>query len=277
MNLDHRSLEALTEHSQDLHSDAMQQTRDALSEIVELGHQKRATDPTKAVDLDRRNLIRKSLFAAGVIGAGFGSGFLRNSWTRVFAAGTDVDALQTSAAIEHLAVKVYQTAAGLPPNVSGASNPVILAFVKTTIAQHTDHANAFNAAIQQLGGKAQTGLDTTVYNGVVSPALPKIKGPSDVLALAIILEDAAAQSYISYATNASDANAIKTWGSIAPVEAQHVAVLTAVKALVDGGAPQLITLPPNLAALPMAAGSIGFPHSFYPITNARPSTEATVS
>ena len=277
MNLDQRGVQALTEQSQDLHSDAMQQTRNALSEIVDLGHEQRTRGAGPDVDVDRRSLLRKSLFAAGVIGAGFGAGFLRNSWTTVFAAGTDVDALQTSAAIENLAIKVYQTAAGLPPSVSGASNPVILAFVKTTIAQHMDHANAFNAAIQQLGGKEQMGLDTTVYNGVVSPALPKIKGPSDVLALAITLEDAAAQSYISYATNASNANAIKTWASIAPVEAQHVAVLTAVKALVDGGAPQLITLPPNLAALPMAAGSIGFPHSFYPITNARPSSEATVS
>ena len=275
MPLDEPRLHDLIEQSQDIHSDAMRATTKTLDEVVELGRASQAHD---RVDGDRRRFLTRSLFAAGTVTAGaFGAGFLRNAVTRVYAAGTDLDALQTSAAIENLAVAVYTKAAGLPANVSGASNPVVLKFVQTTISQHTDHANAFNAAIMQLGGKAQTGVDEVVFNGVVVPALPKITGPEDVLALAITLEDAAAQTYVKFGSQANDANAVKTWASIAPVEAQHVAVLTAVRALVVGGAPQLITLPPNLAALPAAAGSVGFPNSFEPVMNARPSGEATVS
>src|SRR5579863_1348409 len=230
MPIDEPRLHELIEQSQDIHSDAMRATVTTLDEVVEMGHVTRARGD---VDNERRRFLTRSLFAAGAVTAGaFGSSFLRGAVTRVYAAGTDVDALQTSAAIENLAVAVYTKAASLPANVSGAANPVVLKFVQTTIQQHTDHANAFNAAIMQLGGKAQTGIDMTVYNGVVTPALPKITGPVDVLSLAITLEDAAAQSYVKFGSDASDANAIKTWASIAPVEAQHVAVLTAVKALV---------------------------------------------
>lgn len=275
MPFDEPRLHELIERSQDIHSDAMRATSSTLDEVIEMGRQARARGEAGT---DRRRFLTRSLFAAGTVTAGaFGAGFLRGAVTRVYAAGTDVDALQTSAAIENLAVAVYNKAATLPPNVSGAANPVVLQFVKTTIQQHTDHANAFNAAIMQLGGKAQTGIDMTVYNGVVTPALPKITGPADVLALAITLEDAAAQSYVKFGSDAGDANAVKTWASIAPVEAQHVAVLTAVRALVTGGAPQLVAIPTDVASLPSAAGSIGFPNSFEPVMNARPSGEATVS
>jgi hypothetical protein len=146
-----------------------------------------------------------------------------------------------------------------------------------TIAQHTDHGRAFNAAVTQLGGKPQTQIDKPVFDGVVTPALAKIKGPADVVALAITLEDAAAQSYIAFAGMADDANAVKTWASIAPVEAQHVAVLLAVQALVAAGAPQLITLPPDLTKLPAAAGSVGFPNGFYKTDQARPAGEGAVA
>ena len=275
MRFDENRLHGLIEESQDTHSQAMRLTDEALAETVEHGREARAAGHLEFDD--RRRFLRKALFAAGAVGGGFGATFLRGAFTHVLAAsGDDVAALQTSAALENLAVKVYQTAAGLPPSVSGAANPVILKFVQTTIAQHTDHAKAFNAAAAALGGQEQTNVDSAVYNAVVTPALPKITGPADVLALAITLEDAAAQTYISFGGAGSDANAIKTWASVAPVEAQHVAILRAVKALVDGGAPQLIALPPDLTKLPSAAGSVGFPKSFYETSAARPATEAAV-
>ncbi|MGH3803337.1 MAG: hypothetical protein ACRDTD_25055, partial [Pseudonocardiaceae bacterium] len=51
--------------------------------------------------------------------------------------------------------------------------------------------------------------------------------------------------------------------SVAGVEAQHVAILLAVQALLVANAPQLIALPPDLTKLPSAAGKIGFPDAFY--------------
>jgi hypothetical protein len=61
------------------------------------------------------------------------------------------------------------------------------------------------------------------------------------------------------------------------VEAQHVAVLNAVKALVGAGHPEYITLPPPLDKLPAAAGSVGFPNAFYPYDQARPADEGAVT
>jgi len=60
------------------------------------------------------------------------------------------------------------------------------------------------------------------------------------------------------------------------IEAQHVAVLRAVQALVVAGHPEYITLPPPLAKLPAAAGNVGFPDSFFKTDMARPATEGAV-
>ena len=40
--------------------------------------------------------------------------------------------------------------------------------------------------------------------------------------------------------------------------------------------PNLIALPPDAAALPAAAGSVGFPDAFFKTTNARPANEGAV-
>jgi hypothetical protein len=60
------------------------------------------------------------------------------------------------------------------------------------------------------------------------------------------------------------------------VESQHKAILLAVQALLAGGAPQLIALPPDAAKLPAAAGSVGFPDAFYPTSMAAPVAEGAV-
>jgi hypothetical protein len=186
--------------------------------------------------------------------------------------------LQTAASIENLAITVYKKALTLPAAVSGAANPVIAAFVTTTIKQHTDHAQAFNAAALALHGTAQTDVDHKVLDSVVTPALTAVKGPGDVVGLAITLEDAAAQTYVKFGGAVADSNARKPFASIAPVEAQHAAVLRAVKALLDAGAPQLVALPPDLGKLPAAAGDVAFrDSSFYPTSAARPASEGVVA
>lgn len=276
MHVDEQRMTTLLEESQDLHSDAMRATRAGLAEVVEQGRQSPAT--TQAHDADRRRLITRALFAAGALGTGAAAAALGRATLTVFAdSGTDVQMLQTAASIENLAIAVYQKALTLPAAVSGASIPVVATFVTKTVQQHMDHLQAFNAAAQQLGGKAQTGLDMTVYNAVVAPALPMIKGPADVIGLALTLENAAAQTYVAFGGAVGDSNALKTFASIAPVEAQHTAVLLAVQALVAAGHPELITLPPDLTKLPAAAGSVGFPNNFYKTDMARPAAEGAVT
>ncbi len=50
-----------------------------------------------------------------------------------------------------------------------------------------------------------------------------------------------------------------------------------MSALDDTNAPQLIALPPNLAALPGVAGSVGFPDAYFPTNQARPANEGALS
>lgn len=173
---------------------------------------------------------------------------------------SDIQALQTAASIENLAVAVYTKAATLPFIKNG--NKVVAAFVAKTAEQHEAQAKLFNDAAVEAGGKKQTRTHPT-YQKVVDKALPTIKGPADVVALALTLEDAAAQTFTAFVGKVSTPELRTLFGSIAPVHAQQRAILLAVQALVKGGAVDLIALPPKAGKLPEAAGSVGFPKSFY--------------
>jgi rubrerythrin len=238
--IDTRLLTELTTQSQDLHGDATRITREALGDFAEQ-KQERAS----------------------------------RQWWQAMAAtsGTDVAALQTAASIENLAVSVYTTAAGLPFIKNG--NTVVAAFIAKTTMQHQAHGQAFNAAATQAGGKVQNAADPK-YAAVVKQMLPSIKGPADVVKLAITLEDVAAQTYTRNVSQVSDPALRKLFGSVAPVEAQHRAVLLAVQALLAGGGAALIAIPTIPAKLPAAAGGVGFPDSFYATTSASPVSEGAV-
>jgi hypothetical protein len=151
------------------------------------------------------------------------------------------------------------------------------------MAQHAQHGQAFNSAVQALGGRAQTNPDPK-YLPVVKAAVAAIgkdspaAGALAVVGLAMTLENVAAETYVNNCSLYSDANAKRITASIMGVEAQHVAVLAAVQALLSAGAPQLIALSPMVVeSLPAAAGSIGFPHAFYPTSNASPAPEGALA
>jgi len=186
---------------------------------------------------------------------------------------SDIQALQTAASIENLAAAVYTKAATLPFIKSG--NKVVAAFVAKTAEQHEAQAKLFNDAAVEAGGKKQTKTSAT-YQKVVDAALPKIKGPADVVALALQLEDVAAQTFTAYVGKVSTPELRTLFGSIAPVHAQQRAILLAVQALIKGGAADLIALPPKADKLPEAAGGVGFPTGFYPVEDAAPVTEGAL-
>jgi hypothetical protein len=198
--------------------------------------------------------------------------------TALAAAGSaDVRMLQTAAALENLAVAVYTQVAAMSPERSGTSIPVVRGFVTATIAHHRVHAQAFNAAALALGGAAQTGIDRTVNDSVVTPALRRIAGPGDVLRLAVTLEDMAAGTYIDFGAAATDPRALRALATVAPVEAQHAAVLRAVGSLVGAGLGELVVVGPDLSKLPAAVGAAGFPDGFFGTVSARPAGEAAVA
>jgi hypothetical protein len=267
--IDEHGLGALSEQSDDLHSDAMKGARRDLADYVD------ASQEAEFVrSRNRERLVtNRGLIAAGVVGAGL----VAFSASPAFAAdkSTDIMALQTAAGIENLAVFTYKTALTLPFIGGSTANAVVKAFAMKTMAQHADHAKAFNAAATGLGGKAQSATDPK-YTPIVSKAVPTIKSAADVVALAITLEDVAAQTYVKDVGLVSTPDLRQLFASVAGVESQHKAILLAVQALVKGGAPQLIALPPDAAKLPAAAGSVGFPDAFYPTSMAAPVTEGAV-
>ena len=255
-NLDTRLLAELTEQSQDLNSDALRITCEALTEYEQ-----------------QQEPVRRWWQRGTAVTALVGGAALLGSARAAAASSDDIMALQTAASLENLAVSVYTTAAGLPFIKDG--NKTVAAFIAKTTGQHTAHGQAFNAAATQAGGRAQNAPDPK-YLAVVKQMLPSIKTPADVVKLAITLEDVAAQTYTSYVSKVSDPQLRRLFASVAPVEAQHRSTLLAVQALLAGGAPQLIAIPTDAGKLPAAAGSVGFPDAFYPTKSASPISEGAV-
>jgi hypothetical protein len=290
MPIDERALDDLVEHSQDLQSDAMRSSKDSLDELVELGQERRSRGDidlaaSRQSAVVHQEGVRKGLAAGGALAAtAFGAALIGLTASAAFAdTPTDIQLLQTSAAIENLAVSTYKTALTLPYIGGSSANGVIKAFATTTMAQHAQHAQAFNSAATALGGKAQTNADPK-YVPVVNSAVASIvkdspsAGALAVVDLAMTLENVAAETYVNNCSMLGDKNAKTITASIMGVEAQHVAILIAVKTLLNAGAPQLIALSPTVvASLPAAAGSIGFPNSFYPTTSASPASEGALS
>lgn len=277
MSYDERALDQLIEESEDLQSDAMRTTRTGLAEMVEIGTEKRAhggytPEEDRAFALGHRRLMPTGgaglggLLAAG----GFGTALLRWLSSPALAQGAsqDVATMQTAAALENLAVATYGVALTLP-FMAGVPD-VVKAFATKTKDQHAEHAKAFNAAAKQLGGAEQTKPHPGGLT-IVEKAKPGLKTPGDVVNLAIELETIAAQTYVAFTSSLTDVNARKAVASVMGVEAQHISILNAVKALLGADLARLITLPPApLTDLPAAAGAVGFPDAFLKTDKAVP-------
>lgn len=255
-------LVSLMEESQDLHADAMRASHDQLTDYV--------------VAAKESSFQHSRGLGAGAVVAGAAGAAILGSALPAFAAdNTDVQVLQTAASIENLAVATYGVALGLPFIGGSSANGVVKAFAQMTMKQHQDHAKGFNAAVKQLGGKEQHKPDPK-YLAYVNSQKPKLTNAVAVVGLAIALEDVAAQTYTKNVSLVSTGDLRQLFAGVAGVEAQHKAILLAVQALLAGGAPQLITLPPKLNKLPKAAGSVGFPDAFYPTKSASPASEGAV-
>jgi hypothetical protein len=281
-------LDELLEASQDLQADAMASAREPLAELVESSWDGPASGE---VDLlgnrqffaDHHRSVHSSLAGAAVLGAAGGAALVGLMASPAFASSSpDVQMLQTAASIENLAVSTYKTALSLPYIGGSSADPVVTKFCQVTESQHAQHAQAFNAALKGLGAKDQSKPDPA-FLPVVNKAVASLSGASatqgalGVVALALELENIAAETYVSDTVKAKSPKNKALFASIMGVEAQHAAVLLAVQALLKGGAPQLIALSPTTAAqLPAAAGSVGFPNAFYPTSNAAPANQGAV-
>jgi hypothetical protein len=286
MTADPRALAELLEESQDLQADALRPTHDALDELVESNHSPLEDDPVvnRTFHDEHVRSLRASLGATSILGAAGGVALVGVLASAAAASSSgDVQILQTAASLENLAVSTYKTALTLPYIGGSAADPVITKFSQVTMAQHMQHADAFNAAARQLGGKAQSKPDPA-FVPVVNKAVASLgnataaQGALGVVGLALELENIAAETYVKDTVLAKSTTNKALFASIMGIVAQHVSVLLAVQALLMAGAPQLISLAPGTgAALPAAAGSVGFPNSFYKTNMAAPAKQGAVT
>ena len=274
MKIDDRQLKELIVESEDLQVDALRDVKRTLPDLAEIGKSRRGqpvdVDRVNAFNDGRRRLLRNggmglgALSARGLLGGAFGATLLGIVAKPAHAQeDLTVQILQTAASLENLAVATYEAALGLP---FFDQNATVVAFAQTTMEQHGEHADAFNAQAETLGGQAQTEVNP-VYNQVVQDALPGLTGYGPVVDLAAQLETVATQTYVSNVMMLDDVTAKELFASIMGVEAQHLATLRAVGALLDANAPELITVEStdgavDVAALPAAAGSVAFPDPF---------------
>ena len=277
-------MNGLIEESQDLQSGAMRDAQASRQELRDIG----ASRAGQAPDLDRirdysigrRNLLKTGGFGLGVLATG---GLLGTAFGQRVSAvlkqptqtdtNVDVQIFQTAASLENLAVATYGAALTLPFILD---NAVVKAFAETTMQQHAEHGAAFNAQAADLGGARQTATNPK-YTPIVEDAKAGLTDALAVVTLAATLEEVATDTYLANLTLLSEGNMRILMASVMGVESQHLATLRAVGALLEGGAPQLIAIPTDVAALPAAAGSVAFPQAFEEPNLASPPEEGAVS
>jgi hypothetical protein len=229
---------AMTRDLDQMHRDLFPRFRVAVAEMTESWREWAEKDRSiTRISATRRNFLRGGLVTAGALGGGMvvaacgGSGSAATPTgvaSRAAAEPVDLVVARLAASLEVLAVNTYETvltAAG--KGALGAVPPAIGTFVTTAKMQHADHQNAWNAALTGAGEQPQTAPDPH-YDKVVNAALPNVKTVADAAKLALTLETVAVETYTAGSALVTvKANRLVAL-TIAPVEAQHVAILNYV-------------------------------------------------
>lgn len=283
MTLDDRAMRTLIEESQDLQQDALRTSRASAHLLTEIGAERAARpvdlDEIRAYGIGRRKLLKAGGLGMGVLAS---SGLLATAWGQRVAATidaplkqsvpVDIQILQTASSLENLAVATYGAALQLP---FIQAQPVIKAFAETTMSQHLEHSQAFINQTKALGGKPQDETNPK-YTPIVEEAKPTLTDALAVAKLAATIEEVAGDTYLANLSLLSNGDLRMLMGSVQGVEYQHLAVLRAVIALLEGDVPQLIAIPTDVAALPAAAGSAAFPAALEEPNLASPPAEGAV-
>jgi len=288
MTVDERGLHELIVESQDLQADALRDMNGQMSGLADVREERRANgvdlDALARFNLGRRDALRNGGLGAGAFAArGLMAGVFGTALAGILTSpasaqdgGVDVQILQTAASLENLAVATYGAALGLDFIKNG--NKVVKAFAETTMKQHKEHGQAFNAMAKELGGAEQTKTNPK-YQKVVTDALPTLTDPGKVVDLATALETVATETYVNNLSLLDDKDTKALMASVMGVESQHLATLRAVGALLGAGAAgaSLIAIPTDVAKLPAAAGSVSFPKPFEGTEKASPPEEGAVA
>jgi len=298
LKIDTTAFAELMEESRDLHVDAMRTAKDSLPELAQIREERRGEIDTDEIDRfneARRGLLAKMGYGAGgvalrgMLAGGFGGMFAGLLATPAHAdTALDVQILQTASSLELLAIETYTIALGEGPDMANAPAAKAVAgitvanakktvgdFAKETRRQHTEHKKAFQAQTKTLGGKEQD-MPNPKFRPVVLSA--DLSTAPKVVDFAATLEKVATDTYLLNLSLLQDTKSKGIMASVMGVEAQHLATLRAVSALLAGGAPELIVVPfpaADIPKLPAAAGSVATPDALHKINDASLIAEPT--
>lgn len=153
------------------------------------------------------------------------------------------------AAAENLAVRTYtRVRARAAAGGYGTVAPAVATFVPAALAQHREHAAAWNGLLTAAGRPEVTGVPVRGASSLEAPLTTASSG-HDLAAAAAVLELALAETCLAAVGALTDAHAVGLAAAVAPVEAQHAAVLN----LILGSAPAAQSTLPTGAAIPLDA------------------------
>ncbi|WP_239074932.1 ferritin-like domain-containing protein [Streptomyces sp. SID10853] len=137
----------------------------------------------------------------------------------------DLKVVALAVALENQAVGAYQAALkAANAGKLGKVPPAVATFIQTAMAQHKDHANAWNGVLSSAGKPKIT--DVPLSNQAdITKALGQVKDVTGVAKLALQLEDSATETYVFATYNVKSMGGVNTAATIAPVEAMHAAIL----------------------------------------------------
>lgn len=133
----------------------------------------------------------------------------------------DVTLLRTGQSIEVTAVDTYQTAldSGL------VTTPALVDTIKLFQEQHGEHGERLAATTRDAGGEAFDQPNSYLQDTVLAKPISELTDETTVLALAVMVENIAAQSYVYDAEYLSTPALRQAVMSIGGVEARHLTVL----------------------------------------------------
>jgi hypothetical protein len=176
----------------------------------------------------------------------------------------DVQILQTASSLEQLVVDTYNAALTMDLGgigaMPGTAGQVLKTFATTTMMQHDEHKRAFQNQTRLLGAPEQTAPHRR-FQGVVDRTLPTLRTPAEVVDFAAMLEKVATDTYLVNLTMLEDSKSKEVMASVMGVEAQHLAGLRLMGALLEADATPLIKIPigDDVGRLPESFGRVASP------------------
>jgi len=139
--------------------------------------------------------------------------------------GGDAKIAATAASLEFLAVATYK--AGLDAATAGklgAVPPAVATFAKTAMNDHQVALDGWNEVLSSAGAPEVSAAPPSL-KAVIDEQFAEVKDVTGLAELALLLEQTAADTYLSVLPSISDKGAITTAGALQTVSQEHAAIL----------------------------------------------------